>query len=62
MSWGKAIPQNDVDEFGNSHGTHCADAIGSHKYGVAEGANFIVVKVLGSNGSGTTANVVGGLL
>ena len=44
------------------HGTHCADTIGSCKYGVAEAANLIAVKTLCSNGSGTTANIVGGLL
>jgi len=61
-SWGKTIPQNDVDEDGNGHGTHCAGTIGSRKYGVAKAAHLIAVKVLGSNGSGTMADVVGGVL
>jgi len=61
-SWGKTIPQNDVDEDGNGHGTHCAGTIGSRKYGVAKAANLFAVKVLGSNGSGTMADVVGGVL
>ena len=61
-SWGRTIPQNDVDKFGNSYGTHCTDTIDSRKYGVAKGANLIAVKALDSNRSGTTADVVGGLL
>ena len=60
--WGKTIPQNDVDEDGNGHGTHCAGTIGSRKYGVSKAANLIAVKVLGSNGSGTMSDVVGGVL
>lgn len=61
-SWGKTIPENDVDKDGNGHGTHCAGTIGSRKYGVAKAANLIAVKVLGSSGSGTMADVVGGVL
>ncbi|KAF9784070.1 peptidase S8/S53 domain-containing protein [Thelephora terrestris] len=61
-SWGKTIPQNDVDEDGNGHGTHCAGTVGSRKYGVAKAVNLIAVKVLSSNGSGTMADVVGGVL
>ena len=61
-SWGKTIPQNDVDEDGNGHGTHCAGIIGSRKYGMVKAAELIAVEVLGSNGSGTMADVVGGVL
>jgi len=61
-SWGKTIPQNDVDEDGNGHGTHCAGTVGSRRYGVAKAVNLIAVKVLGSNGSGTMSDVVGGVL
>ncbi|KII95541.1 hypothetical protein PLICRDRAFT_48489 [Plicaturopsis crispa FD-325 SS-3] len=60
-SWGKTIPQNDVDEDGNGHGTHCAGTIASRAYGVAKAANVIAVKVLGSNGSGSMSDVVGGV-
>ena len=60
-SWGKTIPQNDVDEDGNGHGTHCAGTIASAKYGVAKAANVIAVNVLGSNGSGTMSDVVAGV-
>lgn len=61
-SWGKTIPLNDVDEDGNGHGTHCAGTIASRKYGVAKKANVIAVKVLGSNGSGSMSDVVGGVV
>jgi len=61
-SWGKTIPKDDVDEDGNGHGTHCAGTIASRKYGVAKKANVIAVKVLGSNGSGSMADVVSGVL
>lgn len=61
-SWGKTIPQNDVDEDNNGHGTHCAGTIASRKYGVAKAANVIAVKVLGSNGSGSMSDVIAGVV
>ena len=61
-SWGKTMPQNDEDEDGNGHGTHCAGTIASRKFGVAKKANLIAVKVLGTNGSGTMSDVVGGVV
>ncbi|KAG9089915.1 serine protease [Ceratobasidium sp. UAMH 11750] len=60
--WGKTIPQNDVDQDGNGHGTHCAGTIASKKYGVAKSANVYAVKVLGSNGSGSMSDVVAGVM
>ncbi|TQS34012.1 hypothetical protein Golomagni_05623 [Golovinomyces magnicellulatus] len=60
-SWGKTIPSYDEDIDGNGHGTHCSGTIAGRKYGVAKMANVIAVKVLGSNGSGTTSNVVKGV-
>ena len=61
-SWGKTIPQNDEDVDGNGHGTHCAGTIASKSYGVAKAAHVVAVKVLGSNGSGTMSDVVGGVV
>ena len=58
----QTIPQNDVDEDGNGYGTHCAGTVGSCEYGVAKAVNLIVIKVLGSNGSGTMSNIIGGVL
>jgi cerevisin len=60
-AWGKTMPANDVDDDNNGHGTHCAGTIASRKYGVAKNANVIAVKVLGSNGSGSMSDVVGGV-
>ncbi|EKM53638.1 uncharacterized protein PHACADRAFT_260098 [Phanerochaete carnosa HHB-10118-sp] len=61
-SWGKTLPQNDVDEDKNGHGTHCAGTIASKTYGIAKAARVIAVKVLGSNGSGTMSDVVAGVM
>ena len=61
-SWGKTIPQNDVDKDGNGHGTHCAGTMVSRKYGVAKAAKVVAVKVLGSNGSGSMSDVVAGVV
>lgn len=60
--WGKTIPKNDQDIDGNGHGTHCAGTIASRKYGVAKAAEIVAVKVLGTNGSGTMADVVSGVV
>jgi cerevisin len=60
-SWGKTVPANDEDVDGNGHGSHCAGTVASNKYGVAKKANLIAVKVLGSNGSGTMSDVIGGV-
>ncbi|KAG8817737.1 serine protease [Serendipita sp. 399] len=60
--WGKTMPANDVDDDGNGHGTHCAGTIASRRYGVAKKATVIAVKVLGSNGSGSMSDVVGGVV
>ncbi|CAD6568831.1 MAG: serine protease [Cyphobasidiales sp. Tagirdzhanova-0007] len=59
--WGKTMPLNDVDEDGNGHGSHVAGTIASATYGVAKDANLIAVKVLGSGGSGSMSDVVGGV-
>lgn len=49
------------DKDGNSHGTHCAGLIGSRTYGVCKDANLFAIKVLGSDGSGTTSGVIAGI-
>lgn len=59
--WGKTIPQNDEDEDGNGHGTHCSGTVAGKKYGVAKKAKVYAVKVLRSNGSGTMSDVVKGV-
>jgi len=60
-SWGKTIPQNDADEDGNGHGTHCSGTVAGKKYGVAKKAHVKAVKVLRSNGSGSMSDVVKGV-
>ncbi|KAG0298092.1 serine protease [Linnemannia gamsii] len=60
-SWGATIPYGDSDTDGNGHGTHCAGTIGSAAYGVSKKAKIVAVKVLRSNGSGTMADVIGGV-
>jgi cerevisin len=49
------------DKDGNSHGTHCAGLIGSKTFGVCKDANLFAIKVLGSDGSGTTSGVIAGI-
>jgi len=58
-SWGFAVDRINVD--GNGHGTHVASTAAGTTYGVAKKATLVAVKVLDSNGSGTTAGVVDGV-
>jgi len=46
---------------GNSHGTHCSGIIGSKTYGVCKDAKIFGVKVLDSQGSGSTSGVIAGM-
>ncbi|MEV0641118.1 S8 family peptidase [Streptomyces sp. NPDC050619] len=46
---------------GNGHGTHVAGIAAGTKYGVAKKAKVVAVRVLDSNGAGTTARVVAGI-
>nr|WP_191254757.1 S8 family peptidase [Amycolatopsis oliviviridis] len=53
---------NDTNaDDGYGHGTHVAATIAGTKYGVAKGASLYPVRVLGSDGSGTTAGVISGV-
>jgi len=45
----------------NGHGTHVASTVAGIQFGIAKGARLIAVKVLGDNGSGTTAGVIAGV-
>ncbi|KAG0240124.1 serine protease 1 [Mortierella sp. GBAus27b] len=60
-SWGKTVITGDDEEDHNGHGTHCAGTIASRAYGVSKKAKVVAIKVLGSNGSGTMADVVAGV-
>jgi cerevisin len=46
---------------GDGHGTHCAGTAGGAKFGVAQGANIIAVKVLGDDGSGGSGDTIKGM-
>lgn len=46
---------------GDGHGTHCAGTATGLKFGVAQKANVIGVKVLGDNGSGDAASTISGM-
>lgn len=46
---------------GNGHGSHCAGTVLGNYYGVAKKATLIGVRVLGDNGSGSTATVASGI-
>jgi cerevisin len=46
---------------GDGHGTHTAGTAGGAKFGVAQGANIIAVKVLGDDGAGATSDTVKGI-
>lgn len=45
----------------NGHGTHVAGTVGGTTWGVAKNVALIPVRVLGCNGSGTTAGVIAGV-
>jgi subtilisin family serine protease len=56
---GNFVDSDDTD--GNGHGTHVAGTIGSATYGVAKKTSLFAVKVLDSEGSGSTSGVVAGI-
>ena len=45
----------------NGHGTHVSGTIGGTSYGVAKGVHLYAVRVLGCDGSGSTAHVISGI-
>jgi cerevisin len=46
---------------GDGHGTHTAGTAAAAKFGVAQGANIIAVKVLGDDGTGSSSNTIEGM-
>jgi len=59
--WGYNAATGSTNNDLNGHGTHCSGTMGGTSYGIAKRANLVAVKVLGDNGSGTTANVIDGV-
>jgi len=49
------------DTDANGHGTHVASTVGGKIYGIAKQVSLVAVKVLGDDGSGSTAGVIAGI-
>src|SRR5690606_23194296 len=56
-----AIQDGNGTDDCQGHGTHVAGTIGGAEYGVAPGVDLVPVRVLGCDGSGTTAGVIAGV-
>ncbi|KAK2882751.1 Secreted subtilisin-like serine protease sub4 [Arthroderma sp. PD_2] len=58
--WGTNTADRDnADRHG--HGTHTASTFAGSAFGVAKNANIVAVKVLGSDGSGSTSGIIAGI-
>ncbi|MGW4075673.1 S8 family peptidase [Streptomyces asiaticus] len=61
-SYGYDFVDNDTTaQDGYGHGTHVATTVAGTTYGVAKKAKIVAVRVLGNDGSGTTAGVIAGV-
>lgn len=60
-SFGASFVDGEQDGDGNGHGTHVAGTTGGTSYGVAKKTKLIAVKVLGAEGSGSSAGVLAGI-
>ena len=62
-AFGGVITDEVVEREGgcSAHGTHCASTIGGETHGVAKRATLIPVQVLSCYGTGSMANIIGGI-
>lgn len=56
--WSAYGDNDTTDSFG--HGTHVAGTAAGDVFGIASAANLVAVKVLGDDGTGTTAHLIAG--
>jgi subtilisin family serine protease len=59
--WGFTADSSWTDTDTNGHGTHVAGTVGGATYGIAKHCELVAVKVLGDDGSGSTAGIIAGL-
>lgn len=59
--WGITYAKGEGDFDGNGHGTHVASTIGGVLSGVAKNVNLIAVKVLTTDGYGSTSDILKGI-
>nr|AJD23189.1 subtilisin-like protease 1 [Onygena corvina] len=59
--WGSNQVNDGDDSDGTGHGTHTSGTMVGKKYGIAKRAKLVAVKVLGSDGSGPTSAIIGGI-
>ncbi|MEO3972526.1 S8 family peptidase [Streptomyces sp. CAU 1734] len=55
------VDNDPIAQDGYGHGTHVATTAAGTTWGVAKKARIVAVRVLGNNGSGTTAGVIAGV-
>jgi cerevisin len=60
-SFSDDTPEGEGQTDGDGHGTHVAGTAAGARFGVAQGANIIPVKVLGNDGSGSSADTIAGM-
>jgi len=59
--WGTTVNKDWTNTDQHGHGTHVASTVGGLKYGISKHCALIAVRVLGPDGSGTTAGVIQGV-
>lgn len=60
--WGITIPKGSPDDDDHGHGTHVAGIAGGKQWGAAKEAQLTAVKVFNSTGTGSSDNILAGLV